>query len=290
MTHPVAYRGRFAPSPTGRLHLGSLVCALASWLDARAHDGLWLIRIEDIDPPRDIPGADLDILETLAAFGMTSDEPVLWQHDRNEAYAAALESLQTKGCVYGCACSRKEIAEAARVAGLPEGIYPGTCRNGTNGRTVRACRFKTDDEEIVFVDRRLGPYSQNVQKQTGDFVVKRADGLWAYQLAVVCDDAFQGITDIVRGEDLLDNTPRQIALQRALGFSTPRYLHIRLVTNDIGEKLSKQTRAAAVEADNALAVLAIAAEHLRLGAIKEKTLPSFLRTAVALWKEKFELF
>src|SRR5262245_52940411 len=215
------YRGRFAPSPTGPLHQGSLVAALASWLDARAHRGDWLIRIEDLDPPREIPGAANEILATLQSFGMTSDEPVEWQSRRGELYSAAFSQLRTHGAVYGCACTRGQI-EQALAAGSTSPAYPGTCRNGTGGRPVRAWRLRVPSGIVEFDDRAFGPSTQDVEREVGDFIVRRADGLWAYQLAVVVDDAAQGITDVVRGADLHDNTPRQIVLQQRLGLSTPR--------------------------------------------------------------------
>ena len=285
--HAPAYRGRFAPSPTGLLHFGSLVCALASYLDARAHDGTWLIRIEDIDPPRDMPGADLRIIETLAALGMTSDEPIVWQSRRSALYEKALALLTAKGLVYGCACSRKEIAAAQQALGLPSHVYPGTCRHGTLGRPARALRVRTTNEEIAFTDRRCGRFAENIERDVGDFVVRRADGLWAYQLAVVVDDADQGITHVVRGHDLLDNTPRQIYLQRALGMHTPAYLHIALALNPDGTKLSKQTHAAAITTEDPLGLLHAAARHLGLGEIGAKTPQAFWTAACERWAEKY---
>lgn len=280
------YRGRFAPSPTGRLHAGSLAAALASWLDARAHGGVWLVRIEDIDPPRDIPGAGEAIVEALARFGMTSDEPVLWQHDRDDAYAEALAKLTRDGRVYGCACSRREVLEADRALGLAPGVYPGTCRSGTGGRAARALRFRLFSGETFFEDRRLGHYVQNVEREVGDFVLRRADGLWAYQLAVVVDDLHQGVTDIVRGEDLIDNTPRQIQLTRALGAEPFRYLHIPLVLNDRGEKLSKQQGAVPVDRDEPLPALECAFAHLGFPKVGAQTIAGFQKTAVELWRER----
>jgi len=244
------YRGRFAPSPTGPLHAGSLVAALASWLDARASGGQWLVRIEDVDGPRCPPGMDEVILGQLTALGLVPDEPPVWQSRRGDFYQAALDRLIASGHVYGCACTRAEIAAAAGPRPKHgELVYPGTCRpehGGTNGRPVRAWRFRVEGR-VDWQDRRLGAQSQDLATEVGDFVLKRADGLWAYQLAVVVDDAEQGITDVVRGEDLADNTPRQIALQRALGLPTPRYLHTPLVLAADGHKLSKQNGAAAIE-------------------------------------------
>ena len=282
-----AYRGRFAPSPTGQLHAGSLVAAMASYLDARAHDGTWLVRIEDIDPPRDIPGAGEAILKTLAKLELFSDEPVLWQHDREEAYRTALSELESRGVVYGCACSRKEIlAEDARLE-LQPGIYPGTCRQGTQGRKARAVRFKTHQRPIAFEDRLVGRIVQNVEKEVGDFVLKRADGLWAYQLAVVVDDGFQGVTDIVRGADLVDNTPRQIMLAQSLGYPVARYMHLPLVLNREGQKLSKQQGATPLNPDNLKGELERAWQHLGFPALKADSIADFWKTAVPLWKARY---
>jgi glutamyl-Q tRNA(Asp) synthetase len=284
------YRGRFAPSPTGPLHLGSLVAALGSWLDARAHDGAWLVRIEDIDPPREVPGAADRIVATLAACGLHSDEPVLWQHDRSAAYDTALARLIAARLAYGCACSRKEADEASAAAGLPLGVYASTCRVGTGGREPRSVRLRVPDppdDAISFHDRAAGVGIQHLARDVGDFVLRRADGLWAYQLAVVVDDAAQGITDIVRGADLLDNTPRQIWLQQALGLPTPRYLHLPVVLNAQGEKLSKQTGAAAIDDANPLRELERAWQHLgfaRLGADDRAT---FLNRAAQLWAQRW---
>jgi len=269
----VAYRGRFAPSPTGPLHAGSLVAALASWLDARAHRGTWLVRIEDVDGPRGVPGADALILDQLAACGLVSDEPVRWQSARGAAYQAALERLLAQGDAFGCACTRQDIERALQAAGTPRerhraATYPGTCRperGGLRGRPARAWRFRVPAQaEVAWTDRRLGPQTQDVARAVGDFVVRRADGLWAYQLAVVVDDADQGITHVVRGEDLSDNTPRQILLQRALGLPTPAHLHTPLVRGDNGEKLSKQNGARALELADPLAALNAAARVLDL--------------------------
>lgn len=280
------YCGRFAPSPTGPLHAGSLVAALASWLDARAQDGVWLVRMEDLDPPREVPGASQDILATLAAFGLTSDESVLWQSTRGEAYAEALERLAAGGHVYGCSCSRSEIAAAAAAAGLPPGVYPGTCRAGAHG-PIRALRFNVDDATVEFDDRWCGHVGQRLARDVGDFVVRRADGLWAYQLAVVVDDAAQGVTDVVRGADLLDNTPRQILLQRALGLPTPRYLHVPVVTSQAGEKLSKQTGARALDRRDVLAELERAWRHLGFAPLGADTLAAFHKHAVDAWRERW---
>jgi glutamyl-Q tRNA(Asp) synthetase len=281
-----AYCGRFAPSPTGPLHAGSLAAALASWLDARAHAGTWLVRIEDLDPPREAPGAAQDILDTLAAFGMTSDGPVLWQSTRSAAYADALAQLDRDGHVYGCSCSRSEIAAAAQAAGLPAGVYLGTCRGGPRG-PVRALRFNVDDAQVAFDDRWHGTVVQQLARDVGDFVVRRADGLWAYQLAVVVDDAAQAITDVVRGADLLDNTPRQILLQRALGLPTPRYLHVPLVLSAAGEKLSKQTGATALDRRDPLGELERAWRHLGFERLGAQNLAAFQKHAVAAWQARW---
>ena len=258
------YRGRFAPSPTGPLHFGSLVAAVGSYLDARAHGGEWLVRIEDVDTPRNVPGAADDILNTLEAFGFEWDGPVLWQSRRSDAYAAALDRLRATGLAYGCGCSRKEIADSATRPASDGGLaYPGTCRNGlAPGRSVRSWRLRVGDEDIAFSDRVQGRQVQNLERDVGDFVLLRADGLYAYQLAVAVDDQFQGISDVVRDTDLIASTPRQIWLQRCLGYATPRYAHLPVATNAAGEKLSKQTRAPALRPDQAGQALAAALTFL----------------------------
>lgn len=242
------YRGRFAPSPTGPLHFGSLVAAVGSYLDARSQGGEWLVRMEDVDTPRNVPGAAEGILATLEAFGFAWDGPVLWQSARLEAYAAALDALRANGLAYPCACSRKEVADTATQPAIDGGlVYPGTCRAGLpHGREARAWRLCVDASATTFSDRLQGEIVQHLERDVGDFVLKRADGLFAYQLAVVVDDAFQGITDIVRGADLLASTPRQLWLQRCLGFPVLRYAHLPVATNAAGEKLSKQTLAPAI--------------------------------------------
>ena len=237
------YIGRFAPSPTGPLHFGSLVAALASWLDARAAGGVWLVRIEDLDRPREQARAAETILRQLEACGLRWDGEVLRQSARATHYRAALEKLERAGSTYWCGCSRREVADSA-LAIDGSRIYPGTCRGGiAPGRAPRALRLRTTREPIVFHDRVQGERVQSVAREIGDFVLARADGAFAYQLAVVVDDAAQGVTDVVRGADLLDSTPRQILLQRLLGVPTPRYLHLPVAANGAGEKLSKQTRA-----------------------------------------------
>jgi len=253
------YRGRFAPSPTGELHAGSLVAALASYLDARAHHGEWLVRIEDVDAPRCIEGADKLILKQLQQCGLRWDGDVVYQSQREFHYQQALDNLLAQDLVYPCGCTRKEIEENQAMLGLDlsrnkAAVYPGTCREGLQGKPARAWRFNVSkwselrtSPVVHWTDRRLGLQSQNVLAEVGDFVLKRADGLWAYQLAVVVDDAKQGITHVVRGEDLSDNTARQMLLQEALDYSAPKYLHTALVWGANGEKLSKQNGAKALD-------------------------------------------
>ena len=271
------YIGRFAPSPTGSLHAGSLVAALACWLDARAHNGQWLVRIEDIDTPRCVKGEDQGILEQLAAFGLVAYGEPAWQSQRTHLYENALSHLINKGWVYPCGCSRKEIegvyvSQGQGIARLSAAIYPGTCRDGLNGKPARSWRLNVQTvmealhlpQTLQWHDRRMGHQQQDVAREVGDFVLKRADGLWAYQLAVVVDDADQGITHVVRGEDLHDNTARQILLQKALGLPTPIYMHTPLVMGENGEKLSKQNGALALDLRDPLATLNKAAKVLRL--------------------------
>lgn len=243
------YTGRFAPSPTGPLHFGSLVAALGSYLDARSRGGRWLVRIEDIDPPREVAGAADDILRTLEVFGLHWDGEVLYQSTRIEAYCVALDRLRQVGQAYDCGCSRRDVAEAG-IPGIDGPVYPGTCRAGLPaGKEARAVRVRTDDSSIDFSDRLQGWTEQRLDTLCGDFVIRRADGLFAYQLAVVVDDAFQGVTDIVRGADLLDSTPRQIHLIRLLGLDQPSHAHLPLVTDAQGNKLSKQTGARPLDTD-----------------------------------------
>jgi glutamyl-Q tRNA(Asp) synthetase len=237
------HRGRFAPSPTGPLHFGSLVAALASYCDARAAGGEWLVRIEDVDEPRSRAGAESAILDALTRYGFAWDGPVVRQSERSAEYEQALARLRTIGAVYPCVCTRREL-EVAPFGAAGERVYPGTCRNGVaSERMPRAQRVRVDATSIAFVDRLQGPQRQDLARDVGDFVVRRADGLFAYQLAVVVDDALQGVTTIVRGADLLASTPRQIFLQQLLGLPTPEYLHVPVAINRAGEKLSKQTHA-----------------------------------------------
>ncbi len=296
------YTGRFAPTPSGPLHAGSLVAALASWLDARAHGGRWLVRIEDLDGPRCLPGADTTILAQLAALGLHSDEPPTWQSARTHLYQAALERLVARDLAYPCACSRQDVAARAAL-GSPtvchgQAVYAGTCRpsnGGLRGRAPRAWRFLLAagaDSQVHWCDRRLGEQGQQVDRSVGDFVLRRADGLWAYQLAVVVDDAEQGVGDIVRGEDLADNTPRQILLQRALGVPTPRYLHTPLVRAPDGAKLSKQHGAPAVDVSGpapAFAALREAAAVLGLAPVEALAVHEWLVASVACWRERYGL-
>lgn len=292
MSDPVShrYRGRFAPSPTGPLHAGSLAAALASFLDARAHRGDWLVRMEDLDPPREVAGAADEILRTLTALGLEWDGPVLYQSTRGDAYRAALDALRARGVLFACACTRKEVADSAIAA--PDGslVYPGTCRGGlAPGRVTRATRVRVDAAVIDFDDALQGHVQQDLAREVGDFVLVRADGLCAYQLAVVVDDAAQGITDVVRGADLLDSTPRQIFLQRLLGLPTPRYLHVPVATNPKGEKLSKQTLAAPVGRDRGSAALCGALGFLGQAppaALDKASVRELLDWAVANWRRE----
>lgn len=288
------YVGRFAPSPTGPLHAGSLVAALASWLDARAHGGQWLIRIEDVDTARCVPGSAELILQQLAQCGLTSDGPVAYQSQRSTAYQAALDRLIEGGHAYPCACTRNDIALANAARGITKSrhgdmTYPGTCRperGGLQGKPARAWRLRVPEGASSIIDwhdRRLGPQSQNLEEAVGDFVIKRADGLWAYQLAVVVDDAEQGVTHVVRGEDLTDNTPRQIWLQRCLGLPTPAYCHTPLVLAEDGQKLSKQNGAQALDLSRPIDALQQAGALLGLQ-IEGADLNAWLSQAISAWR------
>jgi len=258
----IPYRGRFAPSPTGPLHFGSLVAAVGSYLEARAHGGEWLVRIDDLDRPRVVPGAADEILRTLEACGMEWDGPIVYQSAHHAAYHGALHRLRQRGLVYPCACSRREIADSA-LPGLEGYVYPGTCRAGLRGtRPARTLRALTRGVSIAFDDGLQGPIVQHLEHESGDFVLYRADGIYAYQLAAAVDDAEQGITDIVRGADLLASTPRQIHVQRSLGYPTPRYLHLPVAVDASGEKLSKQTQAPAVDRHRVLSALTAAVDFL----------------------------
>jgi len=290
----VPYIGRFAPSPTGPLHAGSLVAALASYLDARAHQGQWLVRIEDIDETRTIAGAADDIIHNLAALGMQSDKKIIWQSQRQSRYEAAFIELGNK--VYPCACSRKEIADS-RVSLSSDGaaIYPSSCRSGLpEGRSARTWRLRVPDagdalDVIEFNDRWQGSVSESLSATVGDFVLRRADGFWAYQLAVVVDDADQGITHVVRGADLLESTARQIYLQQLLKKKIPHYLHVPVITNDRGEKLSKQTGAKALDITQPVNTLLDAAKALELDIKTEaiNSVQTFFDAAIPAWARRF---
>ncbi len=277
------YRGRFAPSPTGPLHFGSLVAAVASWLDARSRGGEWLVRIEDVDTPRTVPGAADEILRALEAFGLDWDGEVAWQSRRTDRYEAALERLRALGLVYHCRCSRKEVADSA-LAGIEGAIYPGTCRTlGLEATSAAAQRLRVAESPVEFDDRVQGRVSQDIAREIGDFVLKRRDGLHAYQLAVVIDDADQGITEVVRGADLLQSTPRQILLQRTLGLPPPRYLHFPVAANARGEKLSKQTIAPAVRGGDGAEALIAALDFLSQPRPVSRLPREILAEATALW-------
>ena len=289
------YRGRFAPSPTGPLHAGSLVAALGSWLDARKNGGKWLLRIEDLDTPRCIPEATQQIQTQLLACGLSWDEEIIYQSRRQEAYQRALERLNGLKCLYDCACSRQTIANTLASLGIEtprnqEMVYPGTCRPAdligspieAFGDSKKAWRIALPQNCLIeFQDLALGPQSQNLNTEVGDFVLRRNDGLFTYQLAVVVDDAEQGITHIVRGKDLLSNTARQIYLQAVLGYQRPEYLHLPLVLDEHGEKLSKQTLATQINTQDdkhALMELRKAGIHLGL-----KNLPDGENATIAEW-------
>jgi len=246
------YIGRFAPSPTGPLHFGSLIAAVASYCEAKTHQGKWLVRMEDLDKPREVKDAADTILHQLEAFGFEWNDTVLYQSQRSNFYADALETLKQKQLIYPCTCTRKEIADSSNAFGIDGVIYPGTCLQHTiKANAPIAWRIKTDNAKISFNDTIQGEISQNLSADIGDFILKRADGLFAYQLAVVVDDAAQGVTHIVRGADLLDSTPRQIYLQQLLGYSTPQYAHVPVASNVAGEKLSKQTLAKPITENDA---------------------------------------
>ena len=302
--HP-HYRGRFAPSPTGPLHAGSLASALGSWLDARANQGTWLVRIEDLDAPRCITGMDQRILAQLQACGLIWDEDVVWQSQQLKAYQNALETLYSDRQIYPCTCSRQQITSVLSAQGMlrarnQEQIYPGTCRNGhvwqaqlPNSGSASAWRLAIKpDQQICFTDTELGQQEQNLNADVGDFVLRRADGIFAYQLAVVVDDARQGITHIVRGADLLSNTARQIYLQGILDYPTPQYRHLPLVLDPHGEKLSKQTQATEINTASDAAVLQAlqtAALHLGLRELsdgQDQTIAEWLLRATHAWADR----
>jgi len=281
------YRGRFAPSPTGPLHFGSLIAAVGSFLDARSRGGEWLVRMEDLDPPREVSGAADDILRTLEAFGLYWDSEVMYQSQRHDAYQQVLEQLEHAQLVYPCGCSRKDVQENVARSGSSN-VYPGTCRNGLpQGREARALRLRVADLDVRFGDRLQGDIEEWLPAKSGDFIIRRADGLFAYQLAVVVDDAEQGITDVVRGADLLDSTCRQIFLQQSLGYALPRYLHLPVAVNESGEKLSKQTNAPAVSPQQAVssltAALCFLGQRVPAG-LENSQLADFWAWAVPNWQ------
>lgn len=243
-TVPSRYIGRFAPTPSGHLHFGSLIAALASYLDAKAVNGLWLLRMEDLDGPREVPGAQDAILRTLEHYGFEWDGPVIRQSQRQAAYQEAAAWLQQQGLAYFCTCSRKHLEAWP-------GAYPGFCRHAGHGPQDAALRLRVPERSYAFVDRVQGAYQQQLAQQVGDFVIQRRDGVFAYQLAVVVDDAWQGITDVVRGADLLDSTPRQLYLQEVLGLAQPRYLHLPLIIQADGHKLSKSRQAPPLQSNQA---------------------------------------
>ena len=278
------YRGRFAPSPTGPLHFGSLVAAVGSFLEARVHGGEWLVRMEDLDAPRVVPGAAADILRTLECCGLEWEGPVAYQSARSDAYHAALHRLRQAGRVYPCGCSRREIADSA-LAGTEGPIYPGTCRGGVApSRASRAWRLDTHGAAVEFEDALRGRITCRLEEEYGDFVLYRADRVYAYQLAVVVDDAEQGITDVVRGADLLGSTPRQIYVQQLLGLNPLRYMHLPIVVNDRGEKLSKQTFATPVDAARPLPALVAALSFL--GQQPPRDLARATAKELWVWAEK----
>ena len=282
------YIGRFAPSPTGALHIGSLLTAVASYADARAHHGRWLVRMEDLDPPRETPGAAADILHTLEAFGFEWDGEVMYQSDRHEAYRHALEELKKHNLIYPCYCSRREVQARAHV-GVDGSVYNGHCAASiptlAASQKTPAWRLRVTDTDIGFEDAIIGWYSQNLAREVGDFVLLRADGCWAYQLAVVVDDAAQGITHIVRGQDLLVSTPRQIYLQHSLAYQQPQYAHLPLLVNAAGQKWSKQTLAPALDAKHSEQLLRQILGYLNIPPAPAVDNPSALLTwAVSQWQ------
>ena len=257
---PASYVGRFAPSPTGPLHFGSLLAAVASYGQALANDGRWLIRIENIDPPREQPGADKQIIETLETYGFEWDGDVSYQSDFSPRHEELVASLVEAGLAYPCSCSRRDLADCPR--GPLGTIYPGTCRSGCVSSDA-SIRLRVDDSPVGFEDALQGYYEQRLESESGDFVIKRRDGLIAYHLAVVADDFDQGISEVVRGVDLLDSTPRQIHIQRQLGFQTPAYMHIPVAVNDQGQKLSKSHGSPAIRTDKAAAEVCLALRCLK---------------------------
>ena len=295
MTVPTApYIGRFAPSPSGPLHMGSLVAAMASYLDAKVHQGTWLLRIEDLDYDRNVGGADMAILASLQRCGMHWDGEATWQSRRLPLYETALQQLKDDGLVYACGCSRKEIADSNLRAGASKNgvsVYPGTCRHGlAPGRQARALRLRVPQATYSFIDRWQGHQQQDISTEVGDFIVLRGDGFWAYQLAVVVDDGQQAITHVVRGADLLDSTPRQLYLQELLGLPHPQCMHVPVVNNELGEKLSKQTGALAFDAgtapENLLATALLPAARFLGIDVRTDNIDDFWRQAIPAWAQR----
>ncbi|HSH86176.1 MAG TPA: tRNA glutamyl-Q(34) synthetase GluQRS [Methylophilus sp.] len=280
--------GRFAPSPTGPLHLGSLVAAAASYCDAKSHDGKWLLRIEDVDQTRKMAGASEEIIHTLEHYGFVWDDEVIYQSQRTALYEEALTRLRHKDLAYRCTCSRKEIADSSTMHGIEGAIYPGTClAHPIKHDSMAAWRLKTTESLISFQDLVQGRIQHNMAWEIGDFVIKRSDGLYSYQLAVVVDDALQGVTHVVRGADLLNSTTRQIYLQQLLGYSTPVYAHIPLVLNADGQKLSKQTLARSLPKDEVIPTLLEAFSflpYLPTPPRAFKTLPELWQWALENWQ------
>ncbi len=288
MTSATGVVGRFAPSPTGPLHFGSLVAAVASYCDAKSRGGQWLLRIEDVDLTRRVAGASEAIIRTLHTYGFQWDGEIVYQSQRDARYQQALDTLIASDSIYACTCSRREIADSSTLQGIEGAIYRGTClTHAIKPGVTPAWRMKTSHVQIGFKDLIQGPVAHWMDRDIGDFVLKRADGLFSYQLAVTVDDAAQGITHVVRGADLLHSTPRQICLQRALGFTTPIYAHIPLVTNTEGQKLSKQTLALALPTDNVIPTLLHAFEFLQPAsgpAPVFQHLPDFWQWAIRHWR------
>ena len=281
------YIGRFAPSPTGPLHFGSLFAAVASYLDARAHDGQWLLRIDDLDAPRCEPGADRDIIQTLVAHGLEADGEIVWQQPNQATYDEALATLKSAGLLYGCVCTRKGAAARANELGLPHGVYPGTCRDAKIADPdARALRLRLPEGVLAFDDRFCGPQQHDSQSAVGDPILLRADGLIAYPLAVVVDDHAAGVTDVVRGADLLETTPAQIAVYRALGYPMPRYAHVPVQRDEQGNKLSKQHGAAPIDATKAADNLRRVFAALALGEVVGAAPDTLLQNATNTWRAR----
>ncbi|NNH76724.1 tRNA glutamyl-Q(34) synthetase GluQRS [Acinetobacter sp. ANC 5380] len=271
----MAYVGRFAPSPTGPLHFGSLITAVASYCDARAHNGKWLVRIEDTDIPRIYPGSEEHILRSIDAFQFEADDAIIFQKDRLDLYDAVIDQLHQNHLVYACQCTRKMLGS--------NHIYAGTCRDLNLPFEQQAIRVKVSDQEICFSDRLQGTHCSNLQQDLGDFVLKRRDGIINYQLAVVVDDYLQGITHVVRGADLLDNTERQIWLGSILGYPKLKYMHLPLAMNDQGQKLSKQNMAQALDLNRAPELLQQAIRALHQPEVDLDTPAHMLKQAIAQW-------